>query len=118
MPAARGSNPGCEITSDCPTPRESPLDVAFGTYHRDGVNTYLGWQPYGLDSAQNRHYAPSRGRFTTPDPYDKYFDLKNPLSFNRHAYVTGDPINKNDPKGFCADDVSGDGSSDSSGDDS
>jgi hypothetical protein len=64
----------------------------------------------------NRYYDPARGRFTTPDPA-RSGKARNPLSFNRYAYVMGDPINKNDPSGFCADDVSDDGSDDVSDDD-
>ncbi len=33
----------------------------FGTYYRDGTT--------GLDYAQNRYYANTLGRFTSPDPY-------------------------------------------------
>ena len=33
----------------------------FATYYRDGLS--------GLDYAQNRYYASSLGRFTSPDPY-------------------------------------------------
>jgi RHS repeat-associated protein len=65
--------------------------VAFATYRRGGN---------GLDYAMNRYYDPARGRFTTPDPYGEYFDRKNPISFNRYAYVMGDPVNKNDPTGL------------------
>ena len=33
----------------------------FATYYRDGTT--------GLDYAQNRYYANTLGRFTSPDPY-------------------------------------------------
>ena len=48
----------------------------------------------------NRYYDPARGRFTTPDPYESSGHPQNPLSWNRYAYVTGDPINMNDPTGL------------------
>ncbi|MDR3719713.1 MAG: RHS repeat-associated core domain-containing protein [Bryobacteraceae bacterium] len=118
MPVPGQNIPAC--WGSCSSSASTAFDVAFGTYHRDAVWDYdTGtFVSSGRDYAMNRYYDPARGRFTTPDPYGKYFDLKNPLSFNRYAYVMGDPINKNDPTGFCEDDVSGDDSSDSSGDDS
>jgi RHS repeat-associated protein len=71
------------------------MNPGFATYHNDCSS--------GLDYAMNRYYDPARGRFTTPDPSSSSYDLKNPLSFNRYAYVTGDPINRNDPNGLDPD---------------
>ena len=47
-----------------------------------------------------RYYASTYGRFNTPDR--KKGNGANPGSLNKYAYVAGDPINKNDPKGLCA----------------
>jgi len=46
---------------------------------------------------------PQLGRFMTPDPYQASRaggDLSNPQSWNRYAYVRGDPINYYDPRGL------------------
>jgi RHS repeat-associated protein len=63
----------------------------FATYFRDGSTA--------LDYAQQRYYASTLGRFTSPDRSGKNESLANPLSFNRYAYVNGDPVNSNDPSG-------------------
>jgi RHS repeat-associated protein len=73
----------------------------FATYWQDSVS--------GLDYAHNRYYNNAYGRFMTPDPYQATAsspsDPKNPQSWNRYAYVAGDPVNSNDPTGqlepFC-----------------
>jgi len=54
----------------------------------------------GFDYADQRFYASTYGRFNTPDR--KKGNGANPGSLNRYAYVAGDPINKNDPRGLCA----------------
>lgn len=36
----------------------------------------------------------------SPDPYGTSMDTGNPQSFNRHAYVMGDPVNRSDPTGL------------------
>jgi RHS repeat-associated protein len=63
----------------------------FATYYRDGT---------GLDYAQNRYYDSTLGRFRTPDPYISSGGLANPQSWNRYAYVEGDPVNFRDPAGL------------------
>ncbi|MGO9095484.1 MAG: RHS repeat-associated core domain-containing protein, partial [Bryobacteraceae bacterium] len=65
----------------------------FATYTRDSAT--------GLDYAQNRYYASQIGRFTTADPYKASGGPKDPGSWNRYAYVEGDPINGNDPGGLA-----------------
>jgi hypothetical protein len=40
------------------------------------------------------------GRFLTPDPNRKSARAINPLSWNRYTYVTGDPVNRRDPRGL------------------
>ncbi len=101
MPAPDHSLPGC--WPSCGGALNSVMDVAFGTYHRDGYWSMItgSFVTRGLDYAQNRFYDPARGRFTTADPYDGSMDPSNPLSFNRYAYVMGDPINSSDPSGLC-----------------
>ena len=60
--------------------------TSFATYKRDSSTT-------GLDYAQNRYYARSIGRFTSPDPYRASGGPANPQSWNRYAYVESDPVN-------------------------
>jgi RHS repeat-associated protein len=67
----------------------------FATYWQDS------WT--GLDYANNRYYSNAYGRFMTLDPYQATAtspsDPKTPQSWNRYAYVQGDPINYNDANG-------------------
>jgi RHS repeat-associated protein len=65
----------------------------FATYYRDGT---------GLDYAQQRYYDSTLGRFRTPDPYRASGGLATPQSWNRYAYVLGDPVNYYDPTGLMA----------------
>jgi RHS repeat-associated protein len=63
----------------------------FATYFRDGT---------GSDYAQNRYYESTLGRFRTPDPYRASAALRNPQTWNRYAYVHGDPVNFADTLGL------------------
>ena len=66
----------------------------FATYYRDFV---------GQDYADQRYYNSIGGRFMTPDPGGiRTADPKNPGSWNRYAYVNGDPVNYFDPGGQLA----------------
>lgn len=73
----------------------------FATYWADSAT--------GLDYAMNRYYSNAYGRFMTPDPSWRSVDLKNPQTWNRYAYVVGDPVNANDPAGLDSFDDGGDG---------
>jgi len=64
----------------------------FATYTRDSLS--------GLDYALNRYYKPEWGRFTSPDPYQASGGPADPGSWNRYAYVGGDPVNYNDSSGL------------------
>ena len=66
--------------------------VKFATYTRDSAT--------GLDYADQRFYASTFGRFTSPDPYQASGGPSDPGSWNRYAYTQGDPINGNDPGGL------------------
>lgn len=76
----------------------------FTSYSRDGI---------GSDDAMHRRYNRWWSRFEQPDPYDGSFDLANPQSFNRYAYVNNDPVNFVDPSGLmgevCPPELSGPG---------
>ena len=61
----------------------------FPTYYRDELTA--------LDYAQNRYYTSGHGRFTSPDADGG--SGSSPQSLNRYAYLSGDPVNKNDPSG-------------------
>src|SRR6185312_3834907 len=65
----------------------------FGTYVRDSFS--------GLDYADQRYYASAYGRFNTADPYQASAGPSDPGSWNRYAYVGGDPVNRSDPRGTC-----------------
>jgi hypothetical protein len=52
--------------------------------------------------AMNRHYSSQFMRFTSPDPYQASGGPADPQSWNRYAYVKGDPVNSNDPTGLLA----------------
>jgi RHS repeat-associated protein len=75
---------GDEITST------SNDRTKFGTYTRDSYT--------GLDYADQRYYASTYGRFSTPDPAG-HMNLIDSQTFNQYAYVGGDPINRGDPHG-------------------
>ncbi len=78
--------------------------------------------------ADQRYYSPNLGRFHSPDPGGiATANPRDPSSWNRYAYVQGDPVNRFDPKGLyaalpscywneddpeCADDGSGGGQCD------
>ncbi len=64
----------------------------FATYNRDSFTT--------LDYADQRYYASLYGRFNTVDPSSHSVHPKSPGSWNRYAYVGGDPVNGNDPRGL------------------
>jgi RHS repeat-associated protein len=63
----------------------------FTTYERDSN---------GTDEAMFRRYNRWHSRFDQPDPYGGSTSLTNPQSFNRYAYVQGDPVNFVDPSGL------------------
>jgi RHS repeat-associated protein len=81
---------GGEITS---TPDGRPK---FGTYFRDNA---------GQDYAVNRYYGPGLGRFMSPDAGVNGAMSAYPTSWNRYAYVSGDPVNRRDRRGLNADDL-------------
>jgi len=77
------------------------LTEKFTGYFRDAGT--------GLDYADQRYYEFSLGRFTSPDPYGGSANLGDPGSWNRYAYVGGDPINYTDRRGLYRD-LNGDSS--------
>jgi RHS repeat-associated protein len=78
--------------------------LCWGSWH-----IYAGTASDGL---VNRYYSNAYGRFMTPDPYQKTAispsDPSSPQSWNRYAYVQGDPVNFSDPSGQDLGDTLGD----------
>ena len=93
-----------------PWGQEKPSATTNGTEKFTG---YFRDAETGLDYADHRYHSPGTGRFMTPDPYmataSGAADPTNPGSWNRYAYVNGDPINYFDPTGTIAYCVTGDG---------
>ena len=54
----------------------------------------------GTEHAQFRNYASAQGRWLAPDSYMGSYDLSNPESMNRYAYVLNNPISLVDPMGL------------------
>jgi RHS repeat-associated protein len=58
----------------------------------------------GLDHAMFRQYSSTFGRWTSPDPYGGSYNVYDPQSLNRYAYVNGSPLGATDRSGLypCA----------------
>jgi len=70
----------------------------FGTYLRDATT--------GLDYADQRYFSSAiGGRFLSADTSGLNESLAVSASWNQYAYVSGDPINLNDPEGLACSDV-------------
>jgi RHS repeat-associated protein len=54
----------------------------------------------GLVYLRARYYSPAQGRFMTRDIWDG--DYNQPMSYNAWLYGYGNPINRIDPTGLCA----------------
>jgi RHS repeat-associated protein len=54
----------------------------------------------GTEHAQFRNYASVQGRWLGPDSYMGSYDLTNPQSMNRYAYVLNNPLSFTDPLGL------------------
>ena len=54
----------------------------------------------GTDRALYRQYDSTEDRWLTPDQYHGSYDLTDPQSFNRYAYVNGRPTFYTDPTGL------------------
>ena len=52
------------------------------------------------DHAWFRNYSTEQDRWLRPDPYNGSYDLLNPQSFNRYAYVENNPLSFVDPFGL------------------
>jgi RHS repeat-associated protein len=85
----------------------------FYPWGQEKTATYNGTEKFtgyfrdaetGLDYAGQRYHSPGQGRFLTPDPYMAKAgganDPANPGSWNKYAYVVGDPVNHIDRSGL------------------
>ena len=52
------------------------------------------------EHAQFREYSFMQGRWLSPDPYEGSYDISNPQSLNRYAYVLNNPLAYIDPWGL------------------
>ncbi len=52
------------------------------------------------EHAQFRQYSSIQGRWMSPDPYGGSYDMTNPQSMNRYAYVLNSPLSGVDPSGL------------------
>jgi RHS repeat-associated protein len=82
----------------------------------DRFATYLLDTTSNLNYARHRWYSSQVARFTTADPYMKSARARSPQSWNRYAYVGGDPINRIDPSGRCEGEARMDGDDGDDGD--
>ena len=81
-----------QVTTPIPNSYPAPQEQKFAMNDYDGdSNTF---------HAQFRNYNLSMGRWLSPDPYDGSYDLTNPQSFNRYAYVLNNPLSFKDPSGL------------------
>jgi RHS repeat-associated protein len=100
-----------------------PYGDAAGTASQDqvGFATYTQDSYTGLDYANQRMYASTYGRFNTPDPHmasaKGVDDPTTPGSWDRYAYVLGDPVNNRDRHGTELEDCPEEGCGDEGGDD-
>ena len=83
-----------------------PWGEERGAGTADGRTKFAGYyrDMPGQDYAMARYYSGQAGSFWSPDPGGvKTADSTDPTSFNRYAYIGGDPINASDPSGMEVD---------------
>lgn len=73
----------------------------YGGLNTGTAGVFGTYEPgYAMYYADQRFYYSNWDRFLTADPSDANIDPTVSGSFNRFAYVNGDPINGMDPKGL------------------
>jgi RHS repeat-associated protein len=75
----------------------------YGTSGQTMFATYQHTNGQVVHYADQRWYSSTPGRFLSPDPYSASGGPGEPQTWNRYAYVVGDPINLIDPRGttYC-----------------
>lgn len=71
-----------------------------GTQDKHHFTGYEGDSETGTDYGVNRQYSQVGGRFGRPDPFAGSMSMANPVTLNRYAYTSDDPINHTDPSGL------------------
>jgi RHS repeat-associated protein len=71
----------------------------FTDHERDSEN--------GTDATLYRHYASWQGRWLSPDPSNGSYNLLDPQSLNRYAYLNNRVMAQADPEGLDGCDVTG-----------
>jgi RHS repeat-associated protein len=84
-------------------------NFVFTDHERDPEN--------GSDATLYRHYASTQGRWLSPDPSNGSYNLLDPQSLNRYAYLANRPMAKTDRLGLDDGDFSFNGSDGDNGDD-
>ncbi len=70
----------------------APDRLLFTRHERDTENS--------SDSTLYRQYASTQGSWLSPDPYNGSYNLADPQSLNRYAYLAGRPQVSTDPVGL------------------
>jgi len=78
------------------TPPSTIEVLKFTGHERDFLGTGT---TDDLDYMHARYYSPHLGRFMSVDPSKQGWDPKQPQSWNRYAYVRGNPLKYVDPDG-------------------
>lgn len=86
---------GEEVTA----PTESQWAMRFTGHERDGD---LSGNGFDLDYMHARYFGPWSGRFLSPDTAAA--DSAKPSTWNRYAYVSGNPMRLVDPNGLYQED--------------
>ncbi|WP_263372392.1 RHS repeat domain-containing protein [Granulicella cerasi] len=74
----------------------APINTANDSAHYTGLDVNND----GTVHAMFRDYSPLSGTWLSPDPYAGSYDVSNPQSLNRYAYVSNNPMSFIDPLGF------------------
>jgi len=99
------------VTGDAAGNLKDDVDyITFGypfANYGPGSNNHYTFTGYESDESEsdtdyavNRNHDTEMGRFNRPDPYDGSYDLSNPQSLNRYAYVANNPLSWTDPEGL------------------
>ena len=81
-----------------------PYGENYSAGNADGFATYYQDSSTQLNYADQRYYAATYGRFMSADPYwasdNGANDPNTPQTWNRYAYVLGNPVGAIDPRGL------------------